>query len=59
MGSNPTNSSLLSFKLLFLGEYWIDPNSGTPKDAILVYCDMDTKSTCITPKPTISDEVSN
>ena len=40
------------------GEYWIDPNSGTPKDAILVYCDMDTKATCITPKPAISDEVS-
>ena len=41
------------------GEYWIDPNSGTPKDAILVYCDMETLSTCITPKPTISDEVSH
>jgi collagen type II alpha len=41
------------------GEYWIDPNSGTPKDAILVYCDMDTKSTCIMPKPTISDEVTH
>jgi len=41
------------------GEYWIDPNSGTPKDAILVYCDMTTKSTCITPKPAISDEVSH
>merc|ERR1711997_4626 len=39
--------------------YWIDPNSGTPKDAILVYCDMDTKATCITPKPAISDEVSH
>merc|ERR1719422_377431 len=41
------------------GEYWIDPNSGTPKDAILVYCDMETKATCITPKPTISGEVTH
>lgn len=39
------------------GEYWIDPNSGTPKDAILVYCDMENSATCITPKPSISDEI--
>ena len=41
------------------GDYWIDPNSGTPKDAILVHCDMDTLATCITPKPSISDEVTH
>jgi len=41
------------------GEYWIDPNSGTPKDAILVYCDMETMATCITPKPTISGEITH
>ncbi|VDN17646.1 unnamed protein product [Dibothriocephalus latus] len=29
------------------GEYWIDPNGGSPQDAILVYCDMRTKETCI------------
>ena len=41
------------------GEYWVDPNAGNPKDAILVYCDMDSLSTCIQPKPTTSDEVSS
>ncbi len=39
------------------GDYWIDPNSGTPKDAIFVHCDMESGATCITPKPSISDEV--
>lgn len=42
---------------LSLFQYWIDPNSGNPKDAILVYCDMKTMSTCINPKPTTSNEV--
>merc|ERR1712223_1921230 len=41
------------------GEYWIDPNSGNPKDAILVYCDMDKLATCIYAKPTTSNEVSH
>jgi collagen type II alpha len=40
------------------GEYWIDPNGADPKDAILVYCDMQTKASCVQPKPEISDVVS-
>lgn len=36
---------------MFLGEYWIDPNEGDIKDAILVYCDMETKASCVFPKP--------
>lgn len=34
-----------------LGEYWIDPNEGDIRDAVLVRCDMVTKSTCIIPQP--------
>jgi len=40
------------------GEYWIDPNGSDPKDAILVYCDMETGSTCVQPKPGVSEEIS-
>lgn len=40
------------------GEYWIDPNGADPKDAILVYCDMATKASCIQPKPSESQEMS-
>jgi hypothetical protein len=29
----------------------VDPNAGDPKDAILVYCRMEDKSTCVQPKP--------
>lgn len=29
------------------GEYWIDPNQGSAKDAIKVYCNMETGETCI------------
>merc|ERR1712241_1300955 len=39
------------------GEYWIDPNGADPRDSILVYCDADTKSTCISSKPEISLEM--
>lgn len=35
----------------FLGEYWIDPNEGDTKDAILVHCDMEKRATCILPSP--------
>jgi len=38
------------------GEYWIDPNGADPKDAILVYCDMDQEATCVQPKPALSAE---
>lgn len=40
------------------GEYWIDPNGMDSKDAILVYCDMDTGASCIQPKPVVSHEIS-
>lgn len=40
------------------GEYWIDPNEGDIKDAILVYCDMKLKATCVLPKPEKSKEIS-
>lgn len=35
----------------FSGEYWIDPNEGDVRDAVLVRCDVITKSTCIIPQP--------
>jgi len=38
------------------GEYWIDPNSADPKDAILAYCNMETGATCVQPKPSLSRE---
>lgn len=33
------------------GEYWIDPNEGDERDAILVYCDMRRQASCVLPKP--------
>jgi len=39
------------------GNYWIDPNGADPKDAILVYCDMEKKATCVQSKPEISEEI--
>jgi collagen type II alpha len=33
------------------GDYWIDPNQGDTKDSILVFCEMNRRSTCIRPKP--------
>ena len=43
------------------GDYWIDPNGGDPKDAILAYCDFegDDAATCLKPKPEASGEVSD
>lgn len=40
------------------GEYWIDPNDGDIRDAILVHCDKETKATCIIPKPDKTPEIS-
>lgn len=39
------------------GEYWIDPNDGDPRDAILAHCDMDRRATCVFPQPKRSPEV--
>merc|ERR1711988_466133 len=36
------------------GDYWIDPNGDDKKDSILVFCNMETGSTCINPKPSES-----
>ena len=35
---------------LVSGMYWIDPNGGTVKDAIWVYCEKTKKSSCVYPK---------
>lgn len=35
----------------------MDPNEGDIKDAILVYCDMKKRASCILPKPERSPEV--
>lgn len=40
------------------GQYWIDPNDGDIRDAILVYCDMDRRASCIMPSPVRSNEIS-
>ena len=34
-----------------LGLYYIDPNQGSSRDAIQVYCNIKAKQTCILPKP--------
>lgn len=33
------------------GEYWIDPNQGSARDAIKVHCNMETGETCISANP--------
>jgi collagen type II alpha len=47
-----------NFIFAHLGEYWIDPNEGDLRDAILVHCNMDDRSTCIYPSPARSPEIS-
>lgn len=44
--------------MCFLGDYWIDPNEGDIKDAILVYCDIKKLMTCIRSQP-IRSEILN
>lgn len=34
-----------------VGEYWVDPNEGSLKDAIKVYCNMETGETCVSANP--------
>lgn len=41
------------------GEYWIDPNEGDKRDAILVHCDMAKKATCVYPNPAKSSRIVN
>lgn len=38
-----------------LGDFWIDPNEGDIKDAILVHCDIQKRMTCIKPVPAKSE----
>lgn len=40
------------------GQYWIDPNEGDIRDAILVHCDMEKRASCIMPSPMRSNEIS-
>ena len=40
------------------GNYWIDPNDGDSRDAIMVYCDLKKRASCIFPSPSKSDEIS-
>merc|ERR1712212_122000 len=53
----PAGSCRDLFKLkpsLPSGDYWIDPNAGTTKDAVLVHCNATNYETCIWPKmPTV------
>jgi len=44
---------------VFTGEYWVDPNDGDIRDAILVYCDMDKRATCIYPSPAKSPQIAH
>lgn len=42
-----------------IGEYWIDPNEGDVRDAILVHCDAEKRATCILPSPARSPEITH
>ena len=42
--------SIMCIPVCLLGHYWIDPNGGVPNDAVLVFCDFETLSTCLLPK---------
>jgi collagen type II alpha len=39
------------------GDYWIDPNGNDAKDAIMVYCNMDTGASCVQAKPATSQQM--
>lgn len=39
------------------GDYWIDPNEGDKRDAILVHCNKLTKATCVIPQPNRSGNI--
>lgn len=44
-------SPTINCNLLFTakGSYWVDPNQGSPLDAISVFCNMETGETCVNP----------
>ena len=39
------------------GDYWVDPNEGDSRDAILAYCNMETSATCIYAQPARTPEI--
>lgn len=39
------------------GDYWIDPNEGDMRDAIMVYCNKEAHTTCVYPSPARSPEI--
>uniref|UniRef100_A0A1B6CMR8 Fibrillar collagen NC1 domain-containing protein n=2 Tax=Clastoptera arizonana TaxID=38151 RepID=A0A1B6CMR8_9HEMI len=41
------------------GEYWMDPNEGDIRDAILVQCKMETRETCVMPNPDRTAEITH
>lgn len=43
----------------FVGEYWMDPNEGDIRDAILVQCKMETRATCVMPNPERTPEITH
>lgn len=43
--------------MCYLGEYWVDPNEGDVKDAILVKCDFESNATCVLPSPSKTSEI--
>ena len=47
----------IAYPELQSGNYWIDPNDGDVRDAILVYCDMKERTTCVMPKPSQTAEL--
>lgn len=52
--TNPARSCQdikLCFPQKTSGHYWIDPNQGSSRDAIRVFCDMDSGETCISANP--------
>lgn len=56
--SQKLSRSLLTIRIyvpLFIGYYWIDPNEGSPKDAIRVFCRG--QETCLTPQKSSGSQV--
>ena len=45
--------------IILVGEYWIDPNDGDSRDAILVHCDAAKRSTCLFASPSRTPEISH